>query len=109
MIKVAISKGEISQNEIDLRCRKILMAKKWSGLNQRQLINTKGLYNDLNQFSSQFLCREMAEQAVTVLKNETSMLPLQRLDTLKIAALAIGGKRECISTAYEFIFANDII
>lgn len=64
----------------------------------------------MNQFSSQFLCREMAEQAVTVLKNETSMLPLQRLDTLKIAALAIGGKkRECISTAYEFIFANDII
>ena len=94
LIKVAISKGEISQNEIDLRCRKILMAKKWCGLNQRQLINTKGLYNDLNKFSSQFLCREMAEQAVTVLKNENSMLPLQRLDTLKIAALAIGGKKE---------------
>ena len=28
LIKVAISKGEISQNEIDLRCRKILMGQK---------------------------------------------------------------------------------
>ena len=34
IIKKAIKENKITQNEIDLRCHKILMAKKWLGLNK---------------------------------------------------------------------------
>ncbi len=92
MIKTAISKGEISQEEIDARCRKILMVKQWCGLDKKKTIKTVGLYKDLNQFSSEFLCREIAEQSVTLLKNDNSILPFNRLDTIHFASVAVGRK-----------------
>lgn len=90
MIKAAIANGEITQDEIDSRCRKILMVKQWCGLDKNKTVKTKNLFNDLNQFSSEFLCRELAEQAITLLKNDSSLIPFKRLDTLRIAAVAVG-------------------
>jgi beta-N-acetylhexosaminidase len=92
LIKASIEKGEITQEEVDAHCRKILMVKQWCGLDKNKSIKTKNLYNDLNTFSSEFLCREIAEQSVTLLKNDSSLIPFKRLDTLKIASVAIGKK-----------------
>jgi beta-glucosidase-like glycosyl hydrolase/CubicO group peptidase (beta-lactamase class C family) len=90
LIKDAITKGEITQDEIDARCRKILMVKQWCGLDKKKSVKMKNLSQDLNQFSSEYLCREMAEQAVTLLKNDNSLIPFTHLDTLNIASVAIG-------------------
>ena len=48
-IKEAILNKEISEEEINQRCRKILRAKKWFGLNQASHINESNLIADLNQ------------------------------------------------------------
>ncbi len=90
MIKAAIANGEISQDEIDSRCRKILMVKQWCGLDKNKTVKTKNLSKDLNQYSSEFLCRELAEKSITLLKNDSSLIPFNRLDTLHIASVAIG-------------------
>ncbi|CAN5376550.1 glycoside hydrolase family 3 N-terminal domain-containing protein [soil metagenome] len=90
MIKASIAKGEITQEEIDSRCRKILLAKKWCGLDKLKPVKTAGLYNDLNTFASTFLCREIAAQSVTLVRNEKQLIPFTNLDTLKIAAVSIG-------------------
>jgi beta-glucosidase-like glycosyl hydrolase len=37
-IKKAIAKGEITQEEVDARCKKILKAKYWCGLNKKQFV-----------------------------------------------------------------------
>ena len=89
-IKLAIAQGEITQEDIDNRCRKILQAKFWAGLNHYKPIEIKNLTSDLNPLSAQLLNRQLAEASITVLKNNQNLLPLQRLDTLHIAYVTIG-------------------
>lgn len=90
MIKASIAKGELTQDEIDARCRKVLMAKQWCGLDKQKTVKMKGLYNDLNTFGSELLRRNIAENAITLLKNENNIIPFTRLDTLKIASVSLG-------------------
>lgn len=92
-IKLAISKGEITQEDIDLRCKKILKAKFWCGLKNKQFVNTKHLYEDLNTKASYVLNAKLAEASATLLKNDQEVLPLKRTDTLKIAEVSIGEKQ----------------
>jgi beta-glucosidase-like glycosyl hydrolase/CubicO group peptidase (beta-lactamase class C family) len=86
----AVAAGEISIREIDEKCRKILGAKKWMGLDRQKPVDTGRLYQRLNNGRYQLTKRLLTEQSLTVLKNTGNILPLQCLDTLKIASLAIG-------------------
>jgi beta-glucosidase-like glycosyl hydrolase/CubicO group peptidase (beta-lactamase class C family) len=91
-IKAAIGRGEISQEEIDQRCMKILLVKQWSGLDHYRKINMKNLYNDLNTPQAELLNRRLTEASLTLLQNKNNIIPLQNLDTLKIASLSLGYK-----------------
>ncbi|SHJ73663.1 beta-glucosidase [Hymenobacter daecheongensis DSM 21074] len=90
MIRDAINQGQISQEEIDRRCRKVLALKQWAGLHKYQPINLKNLTADLNTSHAQALSHRLSELSVTLLRNQRSLLPLQRLDTLRLATLTIG-------------------
>lgn len=92
MIKASIAKGEITQEEIDARCRKILAVKQWCGLDKKKKVATKNLFNDLNTPTAEFIRRQILEQAVTLLKNDRNLVPLLAPDTMKIASVAIGRK-----------------
>jgi len=89
-IKKAIKKKEITQEEIDVHCRKILMTKAWVGLNHYKPVVLKNLTKDLNTPEADYLNRQMAEKSITILSNKKNIIPLQRLDTLRIASLMIG-------------------
>jgi beta-N-acetylhexosaminidase len=89
-IKKSIAAGRITQAEIDLRCRKVLEAKAWVGLNHYQPVKLENLYEDLNPKAAELTNRLLTEKALTVLKNEQDLLPLKNLDTLKIASVSIG-------------------
>lgn len=91
-IKEAVAKGEITQEEIDARCKKILKAKFWCGLNQNQYVNPKNLVNDLNSVSSKTLNTLLAEASVTLLKNENEILPLTNLENKNIVEVSIGDR-----------------
>ncbi len=91
-IKKAIEKGDITQEEIDARCKKILLAKQWAGLDNFKPIATKDLIPDLNTSQARWINRQLAEASATVLINKKGILPLTRLDTLNIATLSIGYK-----------------
>lgn len=93
-IKAAIGRGEITQQDIDERCRKILKAKFWCGLSHKQVVYTKNLYEDLLSVESGKINTKLAEAAVTLLKNDHDLLPLKRLDTLRIADVVIGENSE---------------
>ncbi|WP_245849696.1 glycoside hydrolase family 3 N-terminal domain-containing protein [Hymenobacter crusticola] len=92
MVREAINQGQISQAEIDARCRKVLALKQWSGLNHYKPIDLKNLYQDLNTPHANYLTRRLSELSVTLLRNQSNLLPLQRLDTLRLATLTIGTK-----------------
>ncbi len=91
-IKAAIERCDISQEEIDKRCMKILLAKQWTGLNRYSKIKIKDLYNDLNTPNAELINRKLTEASLTLLQNKNNLIPLQKLDTLKIASLSLGYK-----------------
>lgn len=91
MVRAAVDSGRISQPEIDEHCRRVLALKQWSGLNHYRPIETKNLSEDLNGPHARFLSHRLTELSITLLRNQKSLLPLQRLDTLRIATLVLGG------------------
>jgi beta-N-acetylhexosaminidase len=93
LIKAAIQKGEISQAEIDARCKKVLATKKWCGLDKKKKLATKGLYAALNDRNAEWLCRRIGEASVTLLNNKNSLVPFMNLETYRIAAVSIGGAK----------------
>ena len=89
-VRQAVENGELTMNEIDEKCRKILTVKKWLGLDKQKLVETKNLQNKLNNNRYLLTKRLLQEQSMTVLLNKQNTIPLQKLDTLKIASLSIG-------------------
>lgn len=89
-IKKSIAEGKITQAEIDYRCRKVLEAKAWAGLNRYKPVDLNNLYEDLNPKAAELTNRLLTEKALTVLKNDADLLPLRALDTLKIASISVG-------------------
>ncbi len=86
----AVQQGLISQAFIDEKVKKILRAKYWAGLSHYKPINLDGLSADLNSPEAESLKRELCEQSVTVAENSRNLLPFCRLDTLRLASIAIG-------------------
>lgn len=91
-IKTAILNCEISQEEIDKRCMKILLAKQWAGLNHYKPIKIKNLGSDLNTCKAELINRKLTEASLTLLKNKNNIIPIQNIDTLRIASLSLGYK-----------------
>lgn len=89
-INAAIERGEISRSLVDEKCKKILRAKYWMGLNNNKKVSLKNLDADLHTVQADLINRKLVEHSLTLLNNVDSLIPLKRLDTLKIATLAIG-------------------
>jgi|SRR6476661_2760925 len=101
MVRVAVDSGRISQAEIDLHCRRVLALKQWAGLHKYQPVDTRNLYQDLNPPHARYLSHRLSEQSITLLRNQRSLLPLRRLDTLRIATLVIGGSVLTDTTEFQ--------
>jgi beta-glucosidase-like glycosyl hydrolase/CubicO group peptidase (beta-lactamase class C family) len=95
-IKNAIKKKELTQEEIDAHCRKILMAKAWTGLNHRQPVNLIKMAERLNIYNAELVNRMLAANAITLLKNKNNILPINGFENKRIAALVIGDTVEDI-------------
>ena len=89
-IKKAIKKGILSEEEIDKKCRKILLAKQWVGLDKVSPIEIENLHRDLNQPKFEVLKRKLIASAITLVNNNKGLIPLKNLDTLKIGSISIG-------------------
>lgn len=102
-VKQAVLDDEISLEEIDLHCRKILALKKWMNLDQQTQANPLHVSSDLNRPSYELTRRLLHEESLTALINRDSILPLKKLDTLKIAVVSIGKLNE---TAFQKMAAR---
>ncbi len=88
-IKEALHKRKLRKSELDEKVRKILMAKHWAGLNQYVPIDTTNLFYDLNNAEASYLNYQLYEKAITLLKNQDTIIPLRVLPGEKIATLVI--------------------
>lgn len=102
-IKKAVSKKQITAEEIDRRVRKILYAKYWAGLNDLKPVNTDNLTMSLNNPQALLVKQKLYEQAMTVVTNDRMLLPVQTLDTADFASLSIG---EASRTTFQHILSK---
>lgn len=86
----AYTKGDITEERLAHSVKKILMAKYKVGLHNYSPIGMNDLQKDLNRLKDDLLYETLMENAITVVKNTNSLLPLRDLETKKIAYVAFG-------------------
>lgn len=89
----AVKRGELSEEDIAYRCRKVLTYKYALGLNRKPFVRLSGLSTRLNTPQARDLVRRLSLAAVTVLSNEEKTLPLD--PTVKdVAVVSVGDHAE---------------
>jgi beta-glucosidase-like glycosyl hydrolase/CubicO group peptidase (beta-lactamase class C family) len=86
----AYNNGEISEARLELSVKKILQAKYKVGLNSYEPVGLNDLTTDLNRLKDDILYEELLESAITVVKNEHHLVPLQQLEDNTIAYVKMG-------------------
>lgn len=81
LIQQAIDKGEISQNRVEESVKKILLTKYYLGLNQYEPRNPENINEDLNNASHSAIVQKMYSNALTLIKDDKKMLPLNCKET----------------------------
>ncbi|MFA7360277.1 MAG: glycoside hydrolase family 3 N-terminal domain-containing protein [Candidatus Kapaibacterium sp.] len=76
-IENAVNKGEISEERINISVNKILEAKEWLKLNENKYINEDDVLNQINNQDAQFLSKKIAEESITLVRNQ-NVLPLSK-------------------------------
>ncbi len=89
-IRKVIKEGKLNQKEIDDRCRKVLAIKYWAGLAETCSVKVSDISAELNTPKARLLNRDLLQAAITVLKNDKTILPIRELDQARTASLSFG-------------------
>jgi len=87
----AITAGTITQAQVDEHCRRILQYKYMLGLTRRPSISLNNIVGDINSQQAVALQRQLTASAITVIKNNSDILPIHNLQSRRIAVVALGG------------------
>jgi beta-N-acetylhexosaminidase len=89
-IKAALQSGRLSQEDINTSVKRILRSKFQLNLTRYVPISLNNIRADLNTPAAQAIKTRLIENAITLVRNEDGILPIQQLENKKIASLAIG-------------------
>ncbi len=81
LIQKAIDNGEIPQSRVEESVKKILLTKYYLGLNQYNNTNPENVNEDLNNASHAALVQKMYANALTLIKDDKKLLPLDCKET----------------------------
>lgn len=87
----AIRKGKISRQSIERKCRKMLTYKYVLNASQKSQIRTEGVEQRINIPATASILSQLRKAAVTVVKNRSRCLPLQK-NMFPVAILHVGEK-----------------
>lgn len=109
-LKKAYQDSLFTAERLDFSVKKILKFKYLAGLNSYKPIEMLNLYQELNSPKNDALQYELYENAITVLKNETAILPIKNLENQKIAYIKMGDATNStfISTLKEYTDVTEI-
>jgi beta-N-acetylhexosaminidase len=80
----------VSEERLEQSVKKILKYKYKAGLNTFKPIAISNLIKDINPLANEALQYRLYENAITVLKNDRTILPINDLNTQKIAYVKLG-------------------
>ena len=89
-IKKAYQKKKITPERLESAVKKILYSKYKSGLNSFKLIKIDNIIDDLNQDIDYALLDKLAEESITLVKNEKNNLPINISDQQSIGYIKFG-------------------
>lgn len=89
-IENAILSGMLTPQRLEKSVKKILKAKFKVGLNKYTPIETENLVADLNSIENDLLYEKVAENAITLLRNDLNSVPIKDLELKKIAYVPFG-------------------
>ncbi|HMK38431.1 MAG TPA: glycoside hydrolase family 3 N-terminal domain-containing protein [Bacteroidota bacterium] len=83
----AIRKGEITEERVNESVRRMLALKHQIGLDRRRTVDIESIASRIGTRPNRHLAREIARDAVTLLKNRNALLPLPPDGPMHIVAL----------------------
>ena len=86
----AIKSGKIKQEEVDARCRRVLIYKFKLGLVNSRFVKKEGLVNRLNSPEAKALNDRLAKAAITVVKNSDNILPVNTAGKKNVVVISLG-------------------
>jgi beta-glucosidase-like glycosyl hydrolase/CubicO group peptidase (beta-lactamase class C family) len=90
-IAKAVRSGELSEQIINEKCRKILQTKYDLGiLKQAPIVSSENLLDDLNTDEISQLNKKIYSNAITILENKNAVLPINKEKYKRIANINIG-------------------
>jgi beta-N-acetylhexosaminidase len=101
--KAFIASKKLTNEDISLKCRKILALKYWSGLNRISSVSNVNLGNDLSPSVEKALIHDLYANALTLLTNDQDIIPVKNLQNIRIATLGINRDKV---TCYQERVAN---
>ena len=97
----AIEKGELTREDIESKCRKVLTYKYVLGLKKKPYVQLSGLEQRINSPQTRDLVRRLNLAAITVLNNKNHILPLHTDKEQTIALLEVGDPGETDALAKQ--------
>lgn len=93
-IVAAVRRGELQEARLDASLSRLLELKQSAGLDREKLVDLKAIAGIVHAPEHAALAAEIARKAVTVLGNESSMLPLSPRDGRRVLDIIISDTEE---------------
>ncbi|MBL4724281.1 MAG: serine hydrolase, partial [Lutibacter sp.] len=89
-LKKAIKNKTITIARLNYSVKKVLKAKYWAGLHNLKKIKEEGIAEDIITIKDKLLYRSLMKEAITLVQNKQSTLPIKDLSNNKIAYVKLG-------------------
>ena len=94
VIKEYVADGKIQQAQIDNSVKKVLRAKYRMGIKKVEVLDGMNLMADLNTIKAKKIKEKLVQNALTLVRNKSDLIPFQELDAMNMAALSIGASAQ---------------
>ena len=92
----AVTSGTIPASRLDDAVRKILVAKQWLGLDTARTVDLSRIPAIVGNDAHRLLARTIARDAITVLRNDGSLLPLKPFGKQRVIAFCLNDTEDNI-------------
>ncbi len=90
LIKQAIRDGRLSEDYVWEKVKKILNYKHAMGLHEWNELDERNVVKELNSTKAQQINYKLVEQEICLVKDERSLVPINKKENIKILSIAIG-------------------
>ncbi len=106
-IESAVKSGQISEERINRSAEKILKAKEWLGLFQHKEVQEADVYKSINTSEANDLAQQIADESITLVKDDKNVLPFKNNNEGKTAFIIISEGGDLDNTDYLKMLAPD--